>query len=894
MAQTIFLKRSSVPGKKPSTEQLGLGELAINTADGKVFLKKNDGTESVVEVGPVTSVAGKVGDVALTKADVGLTNVDNTADAFKTVANANTITNPRTISMTGDVTWVSDPFNGSSNVTGTSTLANSGVTAGTYPKVTVDAKGRVTTGASLVAADIPNLAATKITSGVFATARIPTDINITGSAGTATKLAAPVNINGVAFDGSADIFINATDATPRIASSEKGVANGVATLDSAGLIPANQLPSYVDDILEYATLQGFPTTGESGKIYVDLTTNKTYRWSGSAYVYITSGAVDSVAGKTGVVTLTKADVGLANVDNTADVNKPVSSAQQAALDLKVDKVAGKQLSTEDYTTAEKTKLAGIEAGAQVNTVTSVAGKTGAVTLAASDISGLTTVATSGSYNDLADKPQIAGEYTLPVATTTVLGGVKDGAGVTIAADGTLSADVTSVAGRTGAVVLTKSDVGLSEVDNTPDFMKTVARAALLTSPKQINGVTFDNSANITIADATKLPLAGGTMAGAITFAAGQTWPTFNQNTTGNAATATALATGRTIGMTGDVTWTSASFNGTGNVTGTATLANSGVTAGTYPKVTVDAKGRVTSGTSLAAADVPNLDADKITTGTLATARIPTGISITGNAATATKLETARTINGVSFDGTANITINAVDSTVRIASSEKGVANGVATLDANGLVPSTQLPSYVDDVLEYATLAGFPATGESGKIYVDLSTNKTYRWSGSAYVYITSGAVDSVAGKTGVVTLTKDDVGLSNVDNTADANKSVASAAQLTTSRNLWGRPFNGTANVTGALSGVTTIAMSSVLTNSVATGTAPFTVASTTRVANLNVATAGVADAATTAGSVATANWTFGQDTDGSLVFKHNGVAKARLATDGTFLAINVDSDPTP
>ena len=50
-------------------------------------------------------------------------------------------------------------------------------------------------------------------------------------------------------------------------------------------------------------------------------------------------------------------------------------------------------------------------------------------------------------------------------------------------------------------------------------------------------------------------------------------------------------------MTGDVTWTSASFNGSANVTGAATLANSGVTAGTYKSVTVDAKGRVTGGTN---------------------------------------------------------------------------------------------------------------------------------------------------------------------------------------------------------------------------------------------------------------------------------------------------------
>ena len=63
---------------------------------------------------------------------------------------------------------------------------------------------------------------------------------------------------------------------------------------------------------------------------------------------------------------TKSDVGLSNVDNTSDIDKPISTATQQALDLKVDKVVGKQLSTEDYTTTEKTKLAGIQSGAEVN------------------------------------------------------------------------------------------------------------------------------------------------------------------------------------------------------------------------------------------------------------------------------------------------------------------------------------------------------------------------------------------------------------------------------------------------------------------------------------------------------------------------------------------------
>ena len=71
----------------------------------------------------------------------------------------------------------------------------------------------------------------------------------------------------------------------------------------------------------------------------------------------------------------------------------------------------------------------------------------------------------------------------------------------------------------------------------------------------------------------------------------------------------------------------------------------------------------------------------------------------------------------------------------ISNSKIGATNGVAGLDANGLVPTSQLPSYVDDVLEYSSTSAFPATGSSGKIYVATNTNLTYRWSGSAYVEI---------------------------------------------------------------------------------------------------------------------------------------------------------------
>lgn len=118
----------------------------------------------------------------------------------------------------------------------------------------------------------------------------------------------------------------------------------------------------------------------------------------------------------------------------------------------------------------------------------------------------------------------------------------------------------------------------------------------------------------------------------------------------------------------------------------------------------------------------------------------------------------------------------------------GVANGIAELDNDGKVPSSQLPSYVDDVLVFANLASFPLTGESGKIYVAEDTNITYRWSGSSYVEISAslalGETSSTAyrGDRGKIAydhsqlasgnphnVTKADVGLSNVPNLNTTN-----------------------------------------------------------------------------------------------------------------------------
>lgn len=114
-------------------------------------------------------------------------------------------------------------------------------------------------------------------------------------------------------------------------------------------------------------------------------------------------------------------------------------------------------------------------------------------------------------------------------------------------------------------------------------------------------------------------------------------------------------------------------------------------------------------------------------------------------------------------GTNETEIQAIEDSV-------GAANGICPLDATTKVSSIYLPSYVDDVLEFADLASFPVTGEAGKIYVALDTNKQYRWSGTVYSEVSPSDVNSVNGKTGIVVLDKTDIGLTNVTDDAQLKR----------------------------------------------------------------------------------------------------------------------------
>ena len=162
-------------------------------------------------------------------------------------------------------------------------------------------------------------------------------------------------------------------------------------------------------------------------------------------------------------------------------------------------------------------------------------------------------------------------------------------------------------------------------------------------------------------------------------------------------------------------------------------------------------------------------------------------------------------------------------------SNKAQANGYASLDGSGKVPASQLPSYVDDVLEYANAAARPATGETGKLYLTLDNNKVYRWSGSTYVEIVASpsSTDSVTeGSTNLYyTNTRVDtrIGLTSINALSDVD--TATSAPSNGQGLIWNStssqwvPGNVAANLTGSTTRtLTTITATSGQTTFTASG----------------------------------------------------------------------------
>lgn len=302
----------------------------------------------------------------------------------------------------------------------------------------------------------------------------------------------------------------------------------------------------------------------------------------------------------------------ASITGNADGNAATASKLQTARTISLSGDVSGSASFDGSTNATiNATLAnsGVTAGTYTKvTVDSKGRVTSGTNITSSDI---TDAASSNTANTLV-KRDASGNFTAGTITATLNGNASTASKLQTAKTITLSGDVTGSTSFDGSsnVTITTTVVNAANADTVDnkhvDNTKTDS-TALWTADKIIS---YIGSAGY-----------GDMMKG--------TYDTDNDGIVDRAETADKLTTARTISLVGDVSG-STSFDGSVDKSITVTLSNSGVTAGTYPKVTVDAKGRVTSGTSLSATDIPSLDMSKITTGNLDTTRLSEPSYVTGS------------------------------------------------------------------------------------------------------------------------------------------------------------------------------------------------------------------------------------------------------------------------
>ncbi len=429
----------------------------------------------------------------------------------------------------------------------------------------------------------------------------------------------------------------------------------------------------------------------------------------------------------------------------------------------------------------------IVASVDVPPVTSVAGKTGAVTLNINDLTDVDTVTTAPTQGqtliwDATKSNWLPTSSLSQVASSTL--SISNGSGPTATVELSTIANVAGTYGsNTKITPLTIDTYGrVSSVGSAqnlaPDWIHITSK------PTTLEGYGITNAQPLDT-DLTKISTLAGTN-GFLKKTATDSW---------TLDTSTYLTANQSITLSGDAT-------GSGATSISVTLANSGVTAGVYKSVSVDTKGRVTAGTNPTTLEGYGItNAANISHTHTFSEITSTPTTLAGYGIIDASLSThTHTFSQITAKPT---TVDGYGITDAVKTTDIGVANKVAGLDATGKVPSSQLPSYVDDVLEYATYSGFPVSGSTGIIYVDQSTNKIYRWSGSTYIEISpvAGNADTATklSTARTISLTSDVTGSTSFDGSANvsitaslSNTGVTAGTYKSVTVNAKGRVTAGT------------------------------------------------------------------------------------------------------
>lgn len=550
-----------------------------------------------------------------------------------------------------------------------------------------------------------------------------------------------------------------------------------------GTVSSSQLPSYVDDVIEgyYKTADGKfylhksgttysdEVTPESGKIYIDLDTNLTYRWGGTTYVSIAS---DLALGETSS-TAYRGDRGKIAYDHSQSAHARTDATKVEASSTNGNiKIDGTETTVYTHpgsgtnphgTTKSDVGLGNVGNFKAVSTEANQGLSSTEQANARANI-GAGTSSFSGSYNDLTDKP------TIPTVPTNVSAFTNDAGYTTNVGTVTgINVGSTSYSPSDGVVslpayptTLPASDVSAwAKAANKPSYtLDEISDGTTRKIPTKVSQLTNDSGFTTNVGTVT------GAKIGSTSYSPSNgilEFPAYPTTLPASDVYAWAKASSRPA-----YTTSIATSEGTNQLTlafGTKYALSAGDTSFVFT--------------------MPNNPDTWRPLGTGANDACAGNDSRLSDARPASDVYSwakASSKPSYSYSEISN-TPSSLPASDVYAWAKAANKPSYSFSEITGTVSSSQLPSYVDDVLEYASKNNFPATGESGKIYVALDTNLTWRWSGSAYVEISPslalgttsstayrGDLGNIAYTHSQVTsgnphgVTKSDVGLGDVGN----------------------------------------------------------------------------------------------------------------------------------